>query len=368
MSSLRVATMNPYRQYTRRWVALILTVLAFIILTNLAVDPYNVFHTPFLPIDMEGNQRFTKIEFLSRHAGAFNAFILGSSRAGVLDPATVDHLVPGARTYNLSIAAGTPSEHLAHLQYLVSHGFDVRRLLIQVDLDYLSDKREGIDYGLALHPYVNDHSLLGTYWTYLTIFPTKILKEKLAHNLRHTPHPVTLHVDTGVMEFWAAEEAIASQGETFFSGGVFAPRSADRDPFLDQTVQLGALRSIRHLCDTRAIACVFFTTPHHQLIMDTINADGYLTALEAIGSITPFVDFSGYNSVTTENRNYYEPSHYRPVIGTRMLERLYRPGAEQGDDPFGSSVTPTSLALHLERTRRQLDDRDRRPARRDLSH
>lgn len=365
--TLRAATLNPYRWYTRRWIALILAVLACIMLTNFVVDPYNVFHTPFLPIDMEGNQRFAKLEYLSRRPGAFNAFILGSSRASGLDPTTVDRLVPSARTYNLSIPAGTPNEHLAHLQYLVNHGFDVRRLLIQVDLDYLSDKREGIDYGLAPHPYVTDRSLLGAYWTYLTIFPTKVLKEKLAHNLRRTPHPVTLLVDTGVMAFGAAEEAIAHPGSAFFSAGQFTPRSADRDPFLDQTPQLDALRSMKHLCDTRAIECDFFTTPHHQLIMDTINAKGYLTAREALGSITPFVDFSGYNSVTTENRNYYEPSHYRPFIGEGMLERLYSPGAEQRDELFGISVTPATLALHLERAQRQLDARDRRPLHRDVA-
>ncbi len=340
---------------------MILTVLACIMLINFVMDPYNVFRTTFLPIDMEGNQRFAKIEYLSRHPGAFNAFILGSSRAGVLDPATLDRLVPGARTYNLSVAAGTASEHLAHLQYLLSHGFDIRHALIQVDLDYLSDGREGIDYAMILHPYVVGRSLLGAYWTYLTIFPTKVLREKLARNLRGSPHPVTLHVDTGVMEFWGAEEAIAHQGEAFFSAGQFAPRSADRDPFLDQTLQLDALRSIKNLCDKRAIACAFFTTPHHHLIMDTINANGYLTALEALGSITPFVDFSGYNSVTTENRNYYERSHFRPFIGERMLERLFSPGAERQDDPFGISVTPATLALHLEHTRRHLDARDRRP-------
>ncbi|HSE57857.1 MAG TPA: hypothetical protein VLA99_04065, partial [Nitrospiraceae bacterium] len=327
--------MTTYARFNRWLLAILLAIFGLVILTNVVIDPYNIFQTSFLPIDLEGNLRFTKVEFLHEHRDQFNTFILGSSRAGVLSPTAVAQQIPGARAYNLSITAGTAREYLGLLRYLLDNQFTVKHVLVQIDLDYLSNRRNSIDYAFEPHPYTVDKSLLSAYWTYATIFPTNVLKEKITHNLKRNPHPVTIQYDSGVFVFWKAEQLIAEQGAAYFSSPPFLSRGIERDPYLDITHQVEALRAIAHLCLERRIDCVFFIPPHHHAVMDSLNEKGYQEALLKLGEIADYYDFSGYNRITLDSRNYYEPSHYRPFIGTMIVNRLYGESETGAQDSWG---------------------------------
>ena len=35
-------------------------------------------------------------------------------------------------------------------------------------------------------------------------------------------------------------------------------------------------------------------------------------------------DFSGINEFTEDYHNYYEAGHYRPLLGNKLLERIYK--------------------------------------------
>ena len=35
-------------------------------------------------------------------------------------------------------------------------------------------------------------------------------------------------------------------------------------------------------------------------------------------------DFSGINEFTKDYHNYYEAGHYRPLLGNKLLERVYK--------------------------------------------
>lgn len=356
---------DAYRRYTRNFLLALVCVMGCLMAVNYVIDPYNVFGTAFLPIDLEGNQRFEKIAFLNDRRAAYDTFIMGSSRAGVLQPSSVERLLPGARAYNLSLGAGTPAEHLRHLQYLLDAGFPVRMVLLEVDADFLADRPGQVDYGLAPHPATEGRSLASAYWTYLTIFPTQVWKKKIAENwLRHR-QPVSLHLSTGVMEFVEAEEAIATRGDEYFQGALFADRPLNRDPYRSMANQFVALQAIQQICRARAIDCRVFVTPHHRLVMDTLNAEGYLESLQRLGDITEYEDFSGYHRVSLDNRNYYEPSHYRPFIGDRILRHMLTPkpaGTTSGqltvDDAWGVHLTKENLATHIGQARAALFQQD----------
>ncbi|MBP7266283.1 MAG: histidine kinase, partial [Bacteroides sp.] len=36
-------------------------------------------------------------------------------------------------------------------------------------------------------------------------------------------------------------------------------------------------------------------------------------------------DFTGINEYTEDIHNYYEPGHYRPALGKRLMEKIYEP-------------------------------------------
>jgi len=128
------------------------------------------------------------------------------------------------------------------------------------------------------------------------------------------------------------------------------------------------------LCDAGTRVRLYIN-PTHALMLDTLywagrsNAvDAWLAALTAMterlraqACDVRLVDFSGYNSITTETvplagngafmRYYWETSHYRDNVGRMILARLTGDRAalrrERVPDDFGVELTAASLPQHL---------------------
>ena len=122
-----------------------------------------------------------------------------------------------------------------------------------------------------------------------------------------------------------------------------------------------------------------YLNPSHALSLDGWYWAGKWTVLEQwesrlaadtarlrmAGCDIRLLDFSGYNSVTTESipavsgrsdmRNYWEASHYRDNVGRWILARLFD-GAGAAPPDFGIVLTPAMLPDHL-RTLRAARDR-----------
>jgi hypothetical protein len=68
-------------------------------------------------------------------------------------------------------------------------------------------------------------------------------------------------------------------------------------------------------------------------------------------------DFSGFNSITTEEipqisgkkdmQNYWEHSHYRSEVGEKILERLMLPDQREEADDFGVELNGATIEWHL---------------------
>ena len=72
-----------------------------------------------------------------------------------------------------------------------------------------------------------------------------------------------------------------------------------------------------------------------------------------MAQILDFWDFSGYNSITVNNRNYYEASHYRPFIADRIAKKAFT-----GEGTVGAMVTADNVAGRLTHLQLQIDTRD----------
>jgi hypothetical protein len=66
-----------------------------------------------------------------------------------------------------------------------------------------------------------------------------------------------------------------------------------------------------------------------------------------LAAVTDYYDFSGLNSITTDNYYYYETSHFRPLVGDMMLNIMI--GAPDVEHPadFGFLVTPRNVDDHI---------------------
>ncbi len=349
----------PFPSYTRILLLTALTTLALALGLNLAVDPYNVLGTGVLRYSFQPNERFLKIEHLERHPGQYDSFLLGSSRIGTTHPDAVQQYVPGSHFYNLSVAIGTPYDHLKHLNYLLASGNTPRNLYLELDIDLgLTEFSHDESYLLTkLHPHVNGQDRARYWIEFATVFQPQAMSEKIWKNLvAKTPEGfLALDMEAGTWARPLQDARIAADPARYIRD---EPKFHQRNSRTIRNIRgkeyLGAVREIRDICRQHNIRLTVFTTPHHRVVMDSLAEKDYLDWLGELAAITPFWDFSGYNSVTLDDRNYLESNHHRPHVGAMIAARIFADDRVPVPADFGVLVTPETVQSHLASLRRQI--------------
>jgi hypothetical protein len=130
------------------------------------------------------------------------------------------------------------------------------------------------------------------------------------------------------------------------------------------------LLSILELCRLQRTHVILIFNPMHADLLEIIDRAGLwpvleswkrevttLTAKYSGGAGAVLWDFSGYDHMSTESVSvpgrvskwYREPTHYRQVLGTAILTRIFG----KGDPHFGVVMTPENVESHLETIREQ---------------
>ena len=314
---------------------------------NFVVDPFYIFRTPVFKVQHQINERYTKIERLRKGTGKYNSFIMGSSRMLLTHPDTIERYIPGGKFYNLATRGATPFEHLLHVKYLIKNGYSVKNLYIGLDIDkcFTTKIYDDTNYLFKLHPDVANKSRVDFYWSYLSIFPKGDIKRKLRANF-----------DKGVPRRYEIEEDGTMAWES---------RTGDRRSLSDQQVNddnimiknemmkwnLEALGELVALCKQKDIKLTLFITPHSGILMNRFAVEDYVECLRELSEITPFWDFSGYNSVTTNNKNYLDRSHYNRSVSCLIAARIFGDKTLIVPSDFGVWVTKRNIDAHLENVR-----------------
>jgi hypothetical protein len=338
-----VKRMN-YKKFAITMVCVLYAWLASLALLNIVIDPYHIFRTPFFKQQTQANDRYSKIEFLRTRKERYNSYIMGSSRMLHTRPEIIVKYLPGAKFYNLATTLATPYEHLLHLKYFIKNGYPVRTLYIGLDIDFSFSAKiyKEKDLLLKLHPEVLNRSLVGYYWSYLSVFPKKDMRRKLKANFNRKANAIQISEKDGAWTF--GEEA--EKAKVFFED----PANYDTLTFKNQVEDenLEGLRELVAMCRQHEINLMLFITPHHKFFMDRFVVEDYLTFLRKLSDITLFWDFSGYNSVTTNNRNYLDHSHYKSSVSRMIAARIFNDKTLAVPEDFGVRVTKENIGSHLE--------------------
>jgi hypothetical protein len=119
---------------------------------------------------------------------------------------------------------------------------------------------------------------------------------------------------------------------------------------------LDAIRGIVELAKEQNINLVFFINPIHKTTYLDTNLVQFFTFKRELAAITDFWDFSGLNSITTNNYYYHETSHYRDRVGDMMLERMFGYPRASAPPDFGILVTEKNIDVHLALLASQIKD------------
>jgi len=357
--------MNKKNINSKKWikVSLLTTLLSFtlLMLTNYIVDPFNIFHSKILKHDFQVNERFVKIEYLEKNHNKFNGYMIGSSRIGTTPPKMVEKYIPNAKIYNMTMNGATLYDYLMHVRYMIKKNYPIKTIYMQLDVINMS-YYGGLDsdYLSKLHPYVEDKSLALFYFDYLSGFFPFNIKNKIEQNIDYT-FKTTYKLETGIWENPTDEEKISENCQEYVAKQASFHRKNRR--ILEYTTQKETMRDLKEivsLCKANNIKLYTFMMPHNKTMMDSFIVEDYLNYLKDIANITDFYDFSGYNTITTDNCNYYERSHYRPLVGKLIAARIFNDKSINVPNNFGQLITKENILSHLEHRKKEIFEHDRK--------
>ncbi len=318
-------------------------------LTNVCLDKYGLFQTPVngcVRVFNEPNKNFLKARFIRNNPEAFDSFLFGSSRAGKIDV----QRIPDGRYYNMSYSEGLPGEHLENIKLFLRSGVKIRNIAIGLDdFSFQMDPAEHSNQPMRLAHYgtrYNPRSWLAHYWYYLFL---KIRLVDFRQSLEKEGIELFL---TGASRSSDEYEAnIDKDLETYVHLPKFSVPHSYKGDRSEETI--AEIREIVEIARENGVHLKVFINPVHHVTYLDKDFEAFLNFKKMLAEVTDFYDFSGLNSITMDNANFYETSHYRQKIGDLLVEHLFL-GREPAQDGFGRLVTKENFPAHAELMRSQL--------------
>lgn len=328
--------------------------LTLVALVNYIVDPYGIFRYGTWRRDVSHqfigpNMNFIKTRYVARSPEKFDCLIFGSSRVRGID----GRQMKGATCYNMSYPDGLPRNHLDNLRYLLNRG--ARPKIVLIGLDEFSYKRDPekhfIDYGKHPYPSAVRQNTCLFYLKYLIRYSSRSKKAFRAFFGKSQPFPYD-HYGTGLLERPAIDRMIESDVTKHVRDQRFHEPMITEGDRIKQSI--AEINELVILLQTHGIRPVIFMNPVHKATYIATDLEKHFLFEKGLSKITPFYDFSGLNSVTTNNYYYYETSHYRPNVGRLMLARMFNDHDVQVPDDFGTIVDESNIENHLVSLKNQI--------------
>ncbi len=333
-----------FNSYLTALVGTALSILCLAILINYVVDPYDVFGHSWLREYGQPQERFLKIEYLSKHK-SFDTFLLGSSRIGTTPTEVVAQFCK-CNPYNLTVSQTNQWDNLVIAKWLLANQPKIKRLMIQIDwheLSHYGPERPNYYLLTKMHPDVTGESRVAFFKDYLLSFSWEAFKIKVKNNFDQT-NKLDYSIEKGYWSRPNLDNLIDTdcpayvRKESSFSEIVLPQKfiSNNRNNFFRN---IEAIEQIKKMATNQGVDVIFFLTPHHRNFLDEIDIDDYQIFLEKIVKISPLINFMYYSKETLNSCNYYEAGHHRAVLAKIVVKDIFSEDAMT----FGRRVSLANL-------------------------
>jgi hypothetical protein len=320
-------------------------------LVNVVVDPYDAFNTPnFLGInnskpDKDNNDRLFKALDVVRIKP--RTILIGSSRAKQgLDP-THPALQDQTPVYNLALNGPNFYELRRYLEHAIANQPDLKEVVLGVDFFMfnatLKNQPSFTEERLEKQSITIQDTINSTFsWDVLAAS-----QETINASLKE----VKKNDNYGENGFMPNRKLKQEETQWRFDSGIKLYYSLHSTyQFSDEYFE--EFKKFVELCKQRGINLKVFISPAHATDLEAIRATGRWQTFEEwkrkMVQITPVWDFSGYNSITSEPisakmKNYADNSHYTPLIGNLILNRIFSDKTDKVPKDFGVLITPQNI-------------------------
>ena len=330
------------KKFVYQFIVLVSLILLSLMSYNYFTDIYGIFRSDFSqPRPTEPNQHFIKVKYLIENPNKYNAYCFGSSRVGNLDFKKVKNR---NNYYNMTYSQGLPKEWLDDIKILLKSNVNISQILLGIDDFSFRVDPKSHEFQYLRIPYKENN--LKTYFSLLLKKPSNpiFLQTKDKSNffdIYDSGRPLHPYVD----------EEIEKNIKKHVEDKKFNESSNYYGNRIDETIQ--EINEIKEIADANNIELIVFINPIHQTTYLSNDLDEFNEFKRQLVKITNYYDFSGLNYITTNNYYYYETSHYRPIVGDIILNRIFNTPSNAATD-FGIYVTPQNIDNHIANLEKQI--------------
>ncbi|MDD5052459.1 MAG: hypothetical protein PHO27_06980 [Sulfuricurvum sp.] len=311
---------------SKKWTTIYIVVVIIFVLTifstNFIIDPFGnrnwLIEKEYKPIAHERSEKYNYI-FYQNNIDKYDCIILGSSRVMSIIP-------DNKECYNFGVHVANNPEKLFILQEWLKHA-PLKTLYLGNELYTLHSKNRP----LYLNKYAFTKGSESNYLSTITfIFSLKTIKNALLHQ------PQTHFASNGSIRYPREEEEIKT-GVFNHTKSHFTKMSIEaiqndyiNNPFSYDENGLKPIQEIKKLCDQHHVQIYPFITPTFYGMQSAMQSDPSILAAsvkfrEDLTNIFGTVyDFDINASQNFDPKNYYDPVHYRPIIGKLIFERFHK--------------------------------------------
>lgn len=314
-----------------------IVVFLFVIAGYFIFDPFKVLYPYDTYTHTHSDRDYYSIEMLNKNYPKYkyDSFIFGSSRTLAFRASSwKNHLPKETNAYMLD-GFGDNIYGIYHkIKYLDSLNIEIKNALIILDVDetFIRDYPRDDFFFYLKHPAIDGSSWFKFYETHFLAYlnPNVIasyyanrllgLKNKFIYeyigNIRASVDPVTNELRRDDLE-----ELIKTNNH-YYDNKIFYDR-ADTVIYRDKQIndkQKEWLLAIKTIFDKDNTDYKVIIGP---MYTQSKFSDADLELLDTIFGKNRVYDFSGVNEFTKYKQNYYETSHYRPLVGDSIMNYIY---------------------------------------------
>ncbi len=299
------------------------------------------------------NQHMFNAELIFRNPAKFDSFLFGSSRVAVIDVSKI----PSARFYNMSYSQALPAQHLAILKAFLQRGVKIKSVLIGLDefCFNISATKHQKHLLRIMHPDVNGPNRADIFAMYFFRKPSLFeLRSWWGRVISGRMKGMFMMSSNGFSHGWMeSEKILKATGKPIFKYDIqkYEPISYGRNE-MDEAFT--AIDELIDLSRKHNFSITFFITPFYSKLYVN-NAEALMDVKGRLAQLTDYYDFSGFNSTTLNEMNYYEESHYRYLVGDMIVKRIFGDSDIGLPQDFGVFVTKKNVNEHIKKQKSELD-------------
>lgn len=322
---------------------------------NYFIDPYGIFNNLCMnlwyELGHEPNQHYAKMRHLINDKHSWDSYLFGASRVGKINPG----LIPDGNYYNMNYSEGLPGEHLVDIKVLLEKGVPVRNIMIGLD-NFSYAMRPEDHYGQIMrHPY---DALDSKRYIFQIKYLYSVPYIGIINNIRsknNNYYLINFNIPgNGMQNLERVDKKIERDIESHLKNERFNETNIvtfgeeiEKKHMVIMEETIRDIVEIIKLSERYGFNLYFFINPTGKTYYLQSNPYHFLQFKEKLAQVANYWDFSGFNTITTNNYFWYETAHYRTIVGDLIACKMTGCKNIKVPDDFGVFVTKENVNQHI---------------------